>query len=88
MLKEDDENFQFMFSYVGNREVIIQLGIEHFVREEDFHSGREVLIFRKEVKPWIDAGMIRRVLIPIEEKFHYSLTSYGEKYYKSLNPVH
>jgi hypothetical protein len=89
MIKEDDATLGDLFSYVGDDRIILRIGAEHFVREEDFSSEEEVQIFRRESKPGIDAGMINKRWLPFEEMFHYSLTADGEKYYryKSLQPA-
>jgi hypothetical protein len=54
---EDDANFGFLFSYIKNEDVFLQVGKERIVQEYNL-PWKEISNFRKKVKPWIDAGMI------------------------------
>ena len=84
-MKEDDEILSG-WSYVNGLELLKQIGDARFISEEHF-SKEEVRKIRKEIPVLVREGMVCRRWDYREEKFHYSLNSFGEEVYESLKPT-
>ena len=74
------------------QEILQKIFREKIVRECDLDSPKEIVEFRKKVQPLINSGIVHGETRNnpndlFEEEYHYSLTDYGEKYYKSLQPA-
>ena len=92
MIRGDDLNLGFLFSYIGPEEVLDKVARERVVRECDL-TPTEILKFRKKANPWVNGGMINKTMgrnpdYPIEEILYYFLTDLGKEYYNNLNPTH
>jgi hypothetical protein len=74
------------WSYVNGLELLKQIGDAHFISEEHF-SKEEVRKIRAEIPVLVREGVVCRRFDPIQEKFHYSLNSFGEEVYESLKPA-
>ncbi|VVB83145.1 Uncharacterised protein [uncultured archaeon] len=75
------------------QEVLSKIAREKIVRECDLSGNAGIIEFRKKVQPLIVGGIVHSEIRQnpndlFEEEFHYSLTEYGEEYYRSLNPIH
>jgi len=75
------------------QEILSKIAREKIVRECDLPGNAGIIEFRKKVQPLIGLGIVHSEIRQnpndlFEEEFHYSLTSIGEEYYKSLNPIH